>query len=69
MSGQDDPFADQGDIDATVVRPSPGGRRPLVGVTPPPEAAPPQAPPLGMGRSDESLFGPAPGLTPAAPLL
>ncbi len=68
MSGQDDPFADQGDIDATVVRPSPGGRRPLVGVDPPSPAAPqPQAPPPQRVRSDDSLFGPQPGLAPPQP--
>lgn len=59
MSGQDDPFADQGDIDATVVRPSPGGRRPPGAAGPVPTPQVPRPAPL---RSDDSLFGPAPGL-------
>ncbi|MEJ2389225.1 MAG: hypothetical protein P8Y27_18540 [Chromatiaceae bacterium] len=71
---QDDPFAGSGDLDRTLLRPMPGGRRPPGASPPPPGPSPTPAPAI-----PEASFRAAPiprtgaGLNPlvdaAAPLL
>ncbi len=41
----DDPFAEPGDNERTIIRPNPGGRRPAADAAAPPQAAPPPPPP------------------------
>jgi type VI secretion system protein ImpK len=65
----DNPFAEPDDSDRTIVRPSPGGRRPpQAATTPAPVPAPAQAAPVGADVAGLDV-GTSPLTTAAAPLL
>lgn len=73
----DDPFAEPGDSDRTIIRPAPGGRRAPASTTAPQRTARPSWPvapeppaPVAMGEGAETLaFGQSPLAVAAAPLL
>ena len=67
----DNPFAEPDDSDRTVIRPAPGGRRPVAPAAPPREpAAPPTAAPVPVGLGPEVVrVGGTPLALAAAPLL
>lgn len=74
---QDDPFASFGDEDRTVIRPTPGGRRPnrpSTDTQPPPPPSPTgpgpafQMPELSSAANDRAGFGDNPFVTSAATL-
>ncbi|MEM6304078.1 MAG: type IVB secretion system protein IcmH/DotU [Pseudomonadota bacterium] len=60
---QDDPFAEPGDTDRTVIRPNPGGRRPLATPAPAPEA-PRAEPTAARAGSDKDVSVALTGMNP-----
>jgi type VI secretion system protein ImpK len=69
----DDPFAEPGETERTVIRPNPGGRRPAEAVPPAIEAAPPPVMPMAPAAAKPIELPPLKNLNPlvnaALPLL